>query len=127
MTHEFDIAWAAGFFDGEGCVQAYERGAILETKLTVFNLDPRPLKRLRELFGGTIRPDSRSGWWWSISGKDSEKFAKAILDHTSSKYDQLELYLELRETVGSRSRVKNEIRGQRTEIVAEIKRLKRPA
>lgn len=120
--HELETAWAAGFFDGEGCVQAYQRNYILETKLTIFSNDPRPLRRLVTSFGGTIKSDYRGvGWWWTISGKDSEIFAQAILRHTSVKYDQLELYIELRQTVGNGGRVSELDARRRVTLIGGIK------
>lgn len=54
MTSEIEVAWAAGFFDGEGTVGAFrrERGSdVRALKLSVCQADPRPLLRFARTFG----------------------------------------------------------------------------
>lgn len=52
-----DLAWAAGFIDGEGCIGAYTNGlrSYHVLSLAVSQKYRQPLERLVELFGGTIR------------------------------------------------------------------------
>src|SRR5262245_39318559 len=74
-------AWAAGFFQGEGCV-TISRGRIrndgfqsLHLKLQVNQGELEPLEKLQEMFGGGICATKvrstrhNQSWQWSISGK----------------------------------------------------------
>lgn len=131
---ETEIAWAAGFFDGEGCVQAYQANRyLMATKLVAHNRDIRPLKRLRAVFGGTITTEKKMTeaaiWKWQISGDASTEFAKAILDHSTAKYEQLEYYIELRETIrdGQKSggvKYPSSVVRRRVKLIREIKSCK---
>ena len=50
-SDQLSLAWAAGFFDGEGCIRV--NGASI--RIVVSQVDPAPIVRFRELFGGQIR------------------------------------------------------------------------
>ena len=56
---EREIAWAAGFFDGEGCTTICGR----QVRIQVKQVDPRPLERFYAAIGkvGTIRLEPRRG------------------------------------------------------------------
>ena len=49
---ETEYAWAAGFIDGEGCFHLTNRRKYL--RLTVGQVRPEPLYRLKEVLGGSI-------------------------------------------------------------------------
>ena len=122
-----DIAWAAGFFDGEGCVQAYwqkhprREAKFLSTSLVAHNTDLRPIKRLQELFGGSVTSENGRIWKWKIGGEEAEDAARKMLFHTSAKFEQLELFIQLRETFdGTREHVE-----KRELLVSEIKAQKK--
>lgn len=77
MPDLYDIAWAAGFLDGEGCIALTRRsGAGEGTRCPVVHAcqtSPVPLEKLAELFGGTVRyyRDTSKGtpvYQWSITG-----------------------------------------------------------
>lgn len=65
-------AWAAGFFDGEGCVHITGRGQLV---LAVGQIAREPLQRLQTAFGGPIRirpytdGRRRDQFAWSLSGR----------------------------------------------------------
>lgn len=46
-TEITELAYFAGFFDGEGSVGSYEKRHVV----SLTNTDPRPLKRAMELWG----------------------------------------------------------------------------
>lgn len=67
-VREIELAWAAGFVDGEGCFTAWKRkkdrgyGLIFSTN----QVDPRPLQRLVDALGmgtvsGPFSPPSHKG------------------------------------------------------------------
>lgn len=73
-----ELAWAAGFFDGEGCASlSAQRGpaSTPSPRLSIAQVDPRPLYRLQSAIGrGTIRtttpanPNHRQQWILTVSG-----------------------------------------------------------
>jgi hypothetical protein len=79
MTRTLQVAWAAGFLDGEGCFalsKANGKGCHETTKnavLAVSQTRTAPLDRLAELFGGTVRPARMTAagnlnYQWAITG-----------------------------------------------------------
>jgi hypothetical protein len=57
-----DIAWAAGFYEGEGSCQGYKKRSLVAH---VCQKDPESLYRLRDLFGGSVNEYANPG----MSGK----------------------------------------------------------
>lgn len=49
-----DIAWAAGFFEGEGHIKAAQRGNCKWIALEVAQVYREPLDKLQEIFGGKV-------------------------------------------------------------------------
>src|SRR6516225_3672191 len=100
------IIWAAGFFDGEGCISIakhqpnpkyYQHNHSYAVKLTVYQNMRAPLKCFKELFGGTIklRPatgkQKRNGWVWSIGGQALVAALTQMLPYLIVKKEQAEL------------------------------------
>ena len=98
-----ELAYFAGFFDGEGCVAAYKRKYVV----SLTNCDVRPLARARELWGGyisrqsaTSRPHAiRDLWRWQIYGQKSRAFLEAIRPYTILKREQIDTYLGVLEVL----------------------------
>lgn len=73
MDRREQVIWAAGFFDGEGCISV---GRSLKGKayiyytlqITVFQNERAPLEILHALFGGSLRRRQR-GWIWNLAGQ----------------------------------------------------------
>lgn len=71
-----DIAWAAGFWEGEGSIGARHANAS--------QVERWPLERLQQLFGGNIRmreadrPNRRPCHQWFICGEQARAFIAAI-------------------------------------------------
>lgn len=131
-------SYAAGLFDGEGCVLFYHQPIRksqfrIITALSVANCDRRCLEFLQEHYGGRIRKtEKRSGkrytlGVWEVSGEEAENFARAILPYTILKREQLKLFLKGRTLmVGRGGTVTPAMQAQRIEIASRIKALKRP-
>jgi hypothetical protein len=51
-TPETDLAWAAGFFDGEGCTFIARRKDLRLVRVAVSQKDLRPLERFQRAIGG---------------------------------------------------------------------------
>ena len=108
---ETDLAWAAGFVDGEGCISTPVRRRDRNRRdyslsLYVGQVDPRPLQRLQGYFGGTVV--SRASWgrgrpifMWRVSGTTAEAALRTLLPHLMVKAEQARLALELRDLISS--------------------------
>lgn len=60
-TRREELAWAAGFFDGEGCVTSSEAGS-RRPMMFITQYDPRLLRRFRQAVGfGKVYGPYRSG------------------------------------------------------------------
>ncbi len=64
MIRTIDIAWAAGFLEGEGCFR-WSHGAV---RVSAIQVQREPLERLRRLVGGRIqdvpKPKLSARWGW---------------------------------------------------------------
>jgi hypothetical protein len=84
----FDIAWAAGFYEGEGnCRLAgkTKRGFMA----SVVQKDPEALYRLRDWFGGKVHVRSSDplygNYVWDICGDHGRIFMALIYEHMSGR------------------------------------------
>jgi hypothetical protein len=77
-----DIAWAAGIYEGEGWVGG-------GTQISVGQKDPWLPRRMRELFGGSIRQKTGPGecqmHYWMLSGPRARGFAFTIFSFLSPR------------------------------------------
>lgn len=114
---ENDIAWAAGFFDGEGTIDARprQRAHRCEYRLSLYvgQVDPRPLRLLAVLFGGSVasRRAGRRGrpmWMWRVTGVGAETTLRTLLPYLIVKAEQARLALALRKMIRA-----NVVRGSR--------------
>lgn len=77
-----DMAYAAGFLDGEGYFSDRLRGGV-EVKVDCVN--PHPLLWLRDTFGGSLRrysrrdPKCRTYWRWRVYGDPARALCLALL------------------------------------------------
>ena len=84
-----DLAWAAGYPDGEGCFQAS-----YGMRVTVTSTQLPPLVRLTELFGGVIRPKRPAGarckasYYWNIFGENARDLLKVVEPFMVEKREQ---------------------------------------
>jgi hypothetical protein len=70
-----DIAWAAGFWEGEGCVQRH-RGT---PQITAVQKERWCLDRMRQFFGGVVdEPNVAVCHTWRIHGALARSFLRAI-------------------------------------------------
>lgn len=84
------IAYAAGFFDGEGCVCIGKNGSI---QLRIINTNLPTLEMFQHLFGGSIgnraQKVNKKQYSWSIYGAEAVNFANLILEFSIEKRDQI--------------------------------------
>lgn len=90
-----EIAYAAGFFDGEGCISISKNGAI-DVRIT--NTAKNVLLTLQNNFGGSIADRSqkvnKTQYSYSFYGEDAIKFLKLIKPYCIEKLPQIETILE---------------------------------
>lgn len=66
--NDTDLAWAAGFIDGEGCISIRTSGNYYGCVLTVVQKFPSPLLKLQTMFGGSIAArDKGAAYQWRIT------------------------------------------------------------
>ena len=97
MSRTHQIIWAAGFFDGEGCVCIVMSNGYWTPRLTVAQNDTRPLIVLRSLFGGRIYKPTKANnaFQWVVTGEASARAAEAMAPFCVYKRDQLEEYINV--------------------------------
>lgn len=78
-----ELAWAAGFFDGEGSISAYtdRRDGLPYIALNVAQRDRRALLRLQRLFGfgGVGKPNAKGVSYWQVYGHEKVQAVVAAL------------------------------------------------
>lgn len=98
-----DIAYAAGFFDGEGyigiCGSASNGSLCLQIEVT--QVDPRPLQFMASKFGGVVKHrvwaqykskrNSRPSFVWRLHAKTAINFLQQIYPYLIHKKDQADL------------------------------------
>ena len=62
QSSRLEVAWAAGFFDGEGSTSCHARGAYRSLQMSVSQVERSPLERFRQALGrrGTISQPRRT-------------------------------------------------------------------
>ena len=97
------LAWAAGFFDGEGCIRINVqhfprmRNPSASLSMGITNTVAAPLLMLNTAYRGCYRtyrhhnPKHAKYAKWTISGQTAYRFAKDILPFARVKHDQIAL------------------------------------
>jgi hypothetical protein len=117
MSRATDIAWAAGFIDGEGCLsltktyRAGERDHLRQPRVQVTQVNRKPIDRLQELFGGKVYDDrarkTSSGnqiYVWEESGKALIPVLNEIIPHLVLKKQEAVCLLAFCSFIGNKGR-----------------------
>lgn len=86
VFNSLDVAWAAGFLEGEGSfVTNGRRGCTT----TASQINQEPLLRLQEIFGGAVvphkTPKGKPNYRWRTHGMRAAAIARLIFPHLSEK------------------------------------------
>lgn len=109
MDRTYQLAWAAGFIDGEGFV-GLSRGVSKKTGrpfhqliVDVSQMKREPLDVLVELFGSRVRL-GRQGtvYFWRVGTTDAVRVLREIAPYTVGKRRQVELGIEFGKTLCGR-------------------------
>lgn len=80
-----DIAWAAGFLEGEGNFRTPTPGSP-SANAHATQKDPESLRRLLALFGGSIGPHGqRDIWRWNVYGRNAIVCLEAIYPYMTER------------------------------------------
>lgn len=92
----YDLAYLAGYLDGEGCFMFQERTATVSVSTTY----PHILHWIKSLFHGTIalkhprQGHKRAAYSWRIYGSNAERLCNMVLPYLKEKRRQAELVLQ---------------------------------
>lgn len=94
-VNETDIAYAAGFFDGEGCISIAKNGAV---DIRIVNTSKAVLVRLQSCFGGSItdraQKVNKSQYAYSLYGEEGIEFLTVLKPYLIEKAPQVDTILE---------------------------------
>lgn len=94
-----NLAYCAGFVDGEGCVVVSLNGSV---GVRVINTGLPSLKKLQEVLGGTIHPRkqraNKKQFYWAAYGEDAVKALLSMLPFMIEKAEQARLALDWHST-----------------------------
>ncbi len=134
MASETELAWAAGFFDGEGSVSVVRRsprGRYWYPLVQVGNRERSPIERFKEIVGaGFIYTRHQDGFhMWGAASRKAEKVLLQIIPYLVNKRKQAELALLSRKyytenrteinlaLIAAKVRSLNSKKGRRNEIL----------
>ena len=106
---ELDLAYIAGFFDGEGTITIHHRNSLDKINwyrvcASISNTDISLLEYLKDLFGGHISTRIYGGnrkdmYQWQVTSKDAVRFISVISPYLRQKSTQAEVSLEFEDTI----------------------------
>lgn len=113
MSHAHNLAWAAGFFDGDGYVCIQRRKQTINGKVYighylragVNHVGLEPVRFCHKLFGGSLELQTKTQgnrkprWQWCVNTKQAEKFLVQIMPYLHNKQRAAEIGLELQRTM----------------------------
>lgn len=121
------LAYAAGIFDGEGCLRAnVNKQGYPVIRISVTNTDFRLVDLLKEWFGGYIWredksyiPNARPRYIWEVSAQQALSVINLVLPYLVLKYEQAELLIAIQAARHSR-KSKNIIREEHNKLIVEL-------
>jgi hypothetical protein len=129
-----ELAYLAGFIDGEGsiCVFGYHNRRHSALRLTAYNTNREVLEWIAFNFGGRVRPvkrrtpKNRPQFVWEISARPAATILLAIRPYLQVKAQQAELFLEVVATLQSNNTaVADNVLDFRRRIAARVSALNR--
>lgn len=102
-------AYAAGLFDGEGCVYIAAKGKWHYPRTDIgMTMKGKPLlEMMAKKYGGKLRRYRKAtdkweeAWTWTLLNRDTERFLRAIQPHLVIKHEQVRLTLKFLEMVAA--------------------------
>lgn len=141
MSKSHQLAWAAGFIDGDGFITIQDRKTKIKEKvynghyirLGCCQASEIPLKELQRLFGGTIREKNsgpnrenynrKTQYIWCVSTQQAAEVIEQLLPYLVHKKEVAQLALEFQQTMGSHYKVPEETKLYRELLKEKIQTL----
>lgn len=116
MSRTHDVAWAAGFFDGEGFVTIQKRNSKAKSgkryesyylRIGINHVAVEPLDEMLRIFGGTIRKQAahtvvgnrKQRHSWQMSCTQAKETLIQMMPYFRNKQKAAELGIELQNTM----------------------------
>lgn len=105
-----DLAYAAGFVDGEGYIQikrTASTGQFIDT-VRVGQTNRAVLDWMANMFGGSVHvmskahDNTREAYVWVIPSRKAERFVRLILPYMKVKKEQADIFIRYRASIRSR-------------------------
>ena len=141
MSKSHQLAWAAGFIDGDGFITIQNRSQKVNGKhyegyyvrLGCCQASEVPLKELQRLFGGSIR-EKNSGpnkegynrkqqWTWCLSTKSACSALEQLYPYLIHKKECAKLALDFQQTMGTTKTLSEETKTYRALLKQQIQDL----
>ncbi len=93
---KIDIAYLAGFWDGEGFVGWMSKGKDKNKRLTVglSQNDPSVLLWVKEIYGGSIHQQKTGCYHWQTTYRKAERFLRDIYPYVRVREDKVKKALD---------------------------------
>jgi len=135
VSVETDLAWAAGFIDGEGCIHIERvkhktRCDTYVLRLYIGNTNLESLDKIKHIFGcGSVRTRSyveghMKMWSYTVGNKKLIKVLESIKPYSVVKKSQIELGLQFAYTI-KYGKNTDEYNNNRHSLYIKMKELKK--
>lgn len=118
MSRTHDVAWASGFFDGEGFVTIQKRNTKAKSgkryesyylRIGINHVAPEPLEEMMRIFGGTLRKQTahtvignrHRRHTWQMSCTQAKEALIQMMPYFRNKSKVAEIGIELQNTMAS--------------------------
>ena len=125
IIDEEDLAYAAGFIDGEGCLSV---GKTWKIAISCSNTDKPTIKWLHKNFGGSYysskrkrKPNHRTMHTWQIVSLNAYNFCKMIVPYLKIKTEQALLLIAIQQTMTKGGKIPPEILKEREYLNSKVK------
>lgn len=137
MSRAHELAWCAGFFDGEGFITIQERNSKTNGKrykgyylrIGINHVNPTPLYEIQRVLGGTIGKQNQDTvvgkrhvrHSWQMGTSAAANALIQMMPYFKNKNNVAELALSFQETIGNHGqRVSNDVIQQRKLLKEQI-------
>ena len=130
---DIDLAWAAGFMDGDGCFTITFAGGYFIPQISACGRDVRPIIRLKELFGGRIETSltkqiqkfsgGKEMYKWHCTDATAYRVCKLLQPFLVLKQEQAECVIELGSLKSKWTRISDEVKLQQALLHVRCSRL----
>ena len=132
MSKAHKLAWAAGFFDGDGYITVQVRGGKYRGHYIVAGVNhvaEAPIREMIKLFGGKFRnqlPEKVVGnrkqrIEWKLTCSSAASFLEQIRPYLVNKVEVVNKALELQSTMGTTNKVPDEVVALRDALKEDIR------